>query len=306
MDETISRERRKIPIKYWVSIFPHWREYLWIAPALLIVFLLSIIPSLYTISISFHNWSLLAAKKPFVGLDNYIYMIRDSGLWNGLRLSMLYLVMIVPVILFLGFIMALFLNQKIRFRGTYRALFLLPWVLSMVVVGLNLRWIFDEQTGLINYLLNFLGIKSMPWFSSSYLAFIVLGIAQIWRLAPFAMVIILAGLQSIPEEIIDAAKVDGAGNWQSFWSITLPLVKPVLLVLIIILSLSTFNMVDLIFVMTAGGPGTSTKLVSYFMYEQGFIFLKFGYAAAIAMVLFIVNIILTVFYIRLITTSNQP
>lgn len=305
MDETNYRENRINQLKIRFGNLPHLRYYLWIAPALIIVFLLSTLPSLYTIRISLHDWSLLAAQKPFVGFGNYVYMLKDSGLWNGLRLSMIYLALIVPAILVLGFIMALFLNQEIRFRGTYRAFFLLPWVLSMVVVGLNMRWIFDEQTGLVNYLLNLLDIKSLPWFSSSHLAFLVLGIAQIWRLSPFAMVIILAGLQSIPEEISDAAKVDGASDWQRFWTITLPLVKPVLLILIIILSLSTFNMVDLIFVMTAGGPGTSTKLVSYFMYEQGFVFLKFGYAAAISMVLFLINIILTIFYIRLITNSKK-
>jgi ABC-type sugar transport system permease subunit len=201
--------------------------------------------------------------------------------------------------------MALLLNHRIRFQGVYRALLLLPWVLSMVVVGLNMRWIFDEQTGLVNYALNVLGFESMPWFSSGFLAFMVIAIAQVWRLAPFAMVIILAGLQSIPEEISDAAKVDGASNWQCFWTITLPLLRPVLLVLIVILSLATFNMVDLIMVMTTGGPGTSTKLISYYMYEQGFVFLRFGYAATIAMVLFVVNVVLTVFYIRLIQRSAQ-
>lgn len=283
----------------------YWFSYLWIAPSLLIVFLLTTLPSIYTISVSFRDWSLLSADKPFIGLDNYQYMLKDEGLWNGLKLSVQYLVVIVPSIIFLGMLMALLLNQSSRFRGLYRSLLLLPWVLSMVVVGLNMRWIFDEQTGLINFVLNSIGIKSLPWLSSGSLAFIVLGIAQVWRLAPFAMVIILAGLQSIPEEINDAARVDGASNWQRFWSITLPLLKPVVLVLIVILSLATFNMVDLIFVMTAGGPGTSTKLVSYFMYEEGFVFLKFGYAASIAMVLLVVNVVLTIFYIRLIRSSTE-
>lgn len=283
----------------------YWFSYLWIAPSLLIVFLLTTLPSIYTISVSFRDWSLLSADKPFIGLDNYQYMLKDEGLWNGLKLSVQYLVVIVPSIIFLGMLMALLLNQSSRFRGLYRSLLLLPWVLSMVVVGLNMRWIFDEQTGLINFVLNSIGIKSLPWLSSGSLAFIVLGIAQVWRLAPFAMVIILAGLQSIPEEINDAARVDGASNWQRFWSITLPLLKPVVLVLIVILSLATFNMVDLIVVMTAGGPGTSTKLVSYFMYEEGFVFLKFGYAASIAMVLLVVNVVLTIFYIRLIRSSTE-
>jgi ABC-type sugar transport system permease subunit len=283
----------------------HWQDYLWITPAILIVLILTTLPSLFTISISFRDWSLLAAKKPFVGFDNYIHMFQDEGLRNGLRLSFQFLVVVVPLIILLGMLMALLLNQKTRFRGIYRALFLMPWVLSMVVVGLNMRWIFDEQTGLINYALNILGFKSLPWFSSGFLAFMVIAIAQVWRLAPFAMVIILAGLQSIPEEISDAAKVDGANHWQRFWTITIPLLKPVLLVLIVILSLATFNMVDLIMVMTAGGPGTSTKLISYYMYEQGFVFLRFGYAATIAMVLFVVNVVLTVFYIRLIRSSTQ-
>jgi len=283
----------------------NWQGYLWITPAILIVLILTTLPSLFTISISFRDWSLLSAKKPFVGFDNYLRMFQDEGVINGLRLSFQFLVMVVPLIIFFGMLMALLLNQKTRLRGIYRALFLMPWVLSMVVVGLNMRWIFDEQTGLINYALNLLGLKSLPWFSSGSLAFIVIGIAQVWRLAPFAMVIILAGLQSIPEEINDAAKVDGANNWQRFWTITIPLLKPVLLVLIVILSLATFNMVDLIMVMTTGGPGTSTKLISYYMYEQSFAFLRFGYGATMAMVLFVVNVILTVIYIRLIRSSLQ-
>jgi ABC-type sugar transport system permease subunit len=283
----------------------HWQNYLWVTPAILIVFILTTLPSLFTISISFRDWSLLSAKKPFVGFDNYVRMFQDEGVLNGLRLSFQFLIIVVPLIILFGMLMALLLNQKTRFRGIYRALFLMPWVLSMVVVGLNMRWIFDEQTGLINYALDLIGLKPLPWFSSGILAFMVIGIAQVWRLAPFAMVIILAGLQSIPEEINDAARVDGASNWQRFWTITIPLLQPVLLVLIVILSLATFNMVDLIMVMTTGGPGTSTKLISYYMYEQSFAFLRFGYGATMAMVLFVVNVILTVVYIRLIRSSVQ-
>ena len=122
----------------------HWQDYLWITPAILIVLILTTLPSLFTISISFRDWSLLSAEKPFVGFDNYLLMFQDEGLVNGLRLSFQFLIVVVPLIILFGMLMALLLNHRTRFQGVYRALFLLPWVLSMVVVGLNMRWIFDE------------------------------------------------------------------------------------------------------------------------------------------------------------------
>ena len=280
-------------------IWMHRQDYLWILPAFVLILFLTLYPAIFGVTISLRQYNLLALDRPFIGLENYARFLRDPDYWYSLFLSGKFLVVTIITIVVFGLGAALLLNQKIRLRAFFRSLFMLPWVISMVATGLIFRWMFDEHTGLINYLLSLFALGKIEWLSSPSMAFWVLVIAQVWKLSPFCMIILLAGLQSIPPEYYEAASIDGA-NWHSkFRFITLPFIKSPILVVMVLLSLSTFNMVDLIYVVTRGGPGNATQLISYYMYKQAFEYVDMGYASSIAISLLLVNLALTRAYIKL-------
>lgn len=259
---------------------------------------LSLYPAIFGITVSLRQYNLLSLDRPFIGFENYTRLLEDPDYWRSLFLSGKFLVITIVIIVILGMGAALLLNQRIKLRAFFRSLFMLPWVISMVATGLIFRWLFDENTGLINYLLSLFALGKIEWLSSPSMAFWVLVIAQVWKLSPFCMVILLAGLQSIPQEYYEAASIDGA-NWRSrFRFITLPFIKSQILVVVVLLTLTTFNMVDLVYVVTKGGPGNATQLISYYMYKQAFEYVNMGYASSIAITLLLVNLALTRAYIR--------
>lgn len=287
----------------WYRRIP-WTEYLWLSPALTFVVLFTLVPALYAIRMSFFEYSLATQERPFIGLDNYAALLDDESYWHSLRLSFIFAAIDVPLTIAIGLGIALLLNLKLMGRAIFRSILLLPWVISMVIAGYMLRWIFADTTGILNYLLNVIGAGEVAWLSSSWGAFTTILLSHSWKVYAFGMIILLAGLQSIPGELYEAAHVDGATAVQRLLHITIPLLLPQILILVILRTLQTFNMVDLVIAMTEGGPGDATELISYYMYQRAFEYFELGYASAIAVTILFLNIVLALVYIRVLRSRH--
>jgi ABC-type sugar transport system permease subunit len=288
------RRGRRFPIE----------EYLWIAPAMAFVLFFTFFAALFAIRISFYDYSLASQERPFVGLDNYVHLWRDRAYWHSLRLTLLFALVDVPLTILIGLGLALLLNQPLKGRTAFRSVLLLPWVISMVIAGYMLKWIFSDNTGILNYFLGLVGVGKVPWLSTGWTAFATIVIAHAWKVYAFGMVILLAGLQAIPGELYEAAQIDGANAWQRLTRVTIPMLLPQILILVILRTLNTFNMVDIIFAMTEGGPGNATELVSYFMYQRAFAYLDMGYATAVAVTILLINVVLALVYLRVLRSRT--
>ncbi len=260
--------------------------YVWIAPALLIFFVFTLLPLLIGVGLSVVSWDGITPLR-LVGLQNYVDVFHDSEFWAAVVHNAIYAVGTVVGKLSLALILAVLLNRALPGRAVFRTVFFLPVVLSVVVVGLIWNWVYDYNFGLVNGILGFIGLGSLKqdWLGSTGLALGALIVVDIWKWFGFHMVINLAGLQSIPAELYEAARIDGATGWQSFWRITLPLLQPVTAINVTLATLGAFNVFDLVYVITQGGPAGATNVATLDIYTQAFQFYHFGYAAAMSFVL---------------------
>jgi multiple sugar transport system permease protein len=279
--------------------------YVMIAPALLAIGLFSLLPTFYGMVISVYRVEFVQLLR-FVGAANYVDVLADPKFWNSVRISFTFTALSMLLSVSLGFGLALLANQSVRFRSAFRTIALLPWVTSYVVTYLIFRWILNADLGLLNaFFVETLGWSRIQWLGNPILAMASLIVVNVWRDAPYAMVLLLAGLQGIPQELYEAASIDGATRWRSFLSVTLPLMKSALLVLIVLTTIQDFNVVVAMLVLTGGGPGTATETMSLRMYYEAFTNARMGTAAAIAMIIFGINILLTLVYVRLLRTDRS-
>jgi multiple sugar transport system permease protein len=278
-----------------------WSAYAFLSPGLILFIVFTLFALIFAFYLSFHEWSLIDKNKPFVGLDNYRDVSNDTRFRRAIANTFYFTGGSVPVTMFVGLLVAMLLNQPIRFRGFFRAAFFLPVVTPFVVVAILWKWIYNGDFGLFNYYLQKIGVISHPllWLADPNLAMPSVIIMSIWSGIGFSMVIYLAGLQSIPEELYEAAKVDGAGPLRRFWHITLPLLTPTTLFLLVIGIIGSLQVFTQIFIMTNGGPVERTTTMVYYIYLSAFKFYEFGYATALAFFLFAMVFILTLFQLRL-------
>jgi multiple sugar transport system permease protein len=236
----------------------------------------------------------------FVGLGNYLRMIHDPTFWLTLKNSVVWVFFSVSIQFVLGFLGALLLNAEFKGRAFLRTLNLLPWIIPGVVVGLVWEYLYQPNYGPINDILRRVGMLTVPvaWLSEPALAMASVIFANIWRGIPFFTIIILAGLQAIPDEVYEAATVDGAGVTQRFWDITLTMLRPIIVVATATRIIWTFNYADLIFVMTNGGPANMTQITSSYTLLTAYTDLDFGYAATLSVVLLVIMLIFTAFYLK--------
>lgn len=236
----------------------------------------------------------------FIGLGNYVRMIHDPTFWLTLKNSFVWVIWSVSLQFVLGFLGALLLNAEFRGRAFFRTLNLLPWIIPGVVVGLLWEYLYQPNYGPINDILRRLGLLTVPiaWLSDLNLAMPAVIFANIWRGIPFFTIMILAGLQAIPDEVYEAATVDGANVTQRFWHVTLPMLRPIIVVATATRIIWTFNYADLIFVMTAGGPANATQITSTYTLLSAYTDLDFGYAAALSVVLLVIMLVFTAFYLK--------
>lgn len=280
-----------------------WRQrreaidaYIFMSPVIIGLLVFTIGPILVSLFLSFTKYNLLTDPK-WIGVDNYLKMYGEALFWKSLTVSAIYSVVSVPVGLIVALFLALLLNRKMRGVYLFRSIYYLPTVISGVGVAMLWRWIFNGQYGILNTLLRGVGIKGPNWLLDEHYALAALIITSIWGVGG-TMLIFLAGLQGIPSELLEAAEIDGAGKWSQFWYITLPMISHVTffnLVLGIIGALQVFTDA---FVITNGGPNNATLFIAVYLYRHAFMYLNFGYAAALAWVLFIIVMLLTLLVFR--------
>ena len=278
--------------------------YIFIAPNVVVFAVFMFVPILLAFYISLNEWTLIGTPT-FVGLGNYLDMLEDSEFLRAFYNTVVYTLGTVPTSIALGLVVALGLNRKLPGRTLLRSIFFVPVIISLVAVALIASWIFNDNYGIINAALSAVGIGGVPWLSSARWAMISLIIATLWIRLGFNMVIYLAALQSIPTELYDAARVDGASGWRRFRHITWPLLGPTTFLLVIINIIYSLHVFDLIYVMTGGGPGFSTTVLVQYIYQMAFTEGQMGYASAIGVVLYLLLLIFTVFQWRVTRQSDN-
>ncbi len=287
-----------------------WRErsaYGFLAPGFLIFSLFTLYALGYAFYLTFHDWNIIEPNKPFVGLQNYKDMIHDEEFRRSIINTVYFTGASVPVSMVIGLALAMLLNQPIRLRGLFRTMYFLPVVTPFVVASILWKWFYNGDFGLFNfYLLKaHLIDKPLLWLSSQNLAMPAVILMSVWGAIGFNMVIYLAGLQSIPAELYEAARIDGAGVVARIRYVTIPMLRPTTLFLLVIGSIFSFQVFTQIFVMTSGGPAERTTTIVYLIYETGFKFYDMGYASTLAFGLFALTLVLTVVQLRLYRNSNQ-
>jgi multiple sugar transport system permease protein len=269
--------------------------YRYVAPALGLLGGVALFPLLYVIYLSFYRRLLIFDISKFVGLENYRFLLQDERFWNALQNTAYFTGVSVSAQLLLGLGIALLLNRSFRGKDWVRALILVPWVIPTVVSARMWEWIYNPEFGILNFLL---GAK-INWLGTPGLALHAAIFADVWKTTPFVVILLLAGLQIIPRELYQAARVDGAGAWAAFRRITLPLLMPVLLVALIFRMLDAWRVFDVIYVLTGGGPANTTETLSLYAYKMLFQTLQFGYGSALSVVTFLSAGGITVFFLKL-------
>lgn len=265
-----------------------------ILPAFLLMGVFQIYPVFSGFTMSLTNWDGFS-NKVFVGFDNYAAAFKDANFITALVNTLVYTLGSVPGIVILALIFATLMNQKIRGVTAFRAIYYLPTITSGVAVAIVWKWIFNTDYGLLNTTLYRMGIKTMtPWLNSSQYAMISVIIMSIWKGLGNNIIMILAGLQSIPNTLYEAASIDGANGLKRFRYITIPMVSPTLFMVTIMTTISSFQVFDIIMTMTKGGPGNSTLVAVYYIYRTAFENFKMGYASAMAFVLFAIIMLVTI------------
>lgn len=270
-----------------------------VMPALLLLLALNIFPILYALHISLRHWSLSSPNPPrFAGLFNYRELWLDDRFINSLGVSATFILLAALIQLVLGFGLAFLFNSKLRGLETLRKLTLLPVMTMPLVVGLVWFYMLNENFGVTNWFVTLLGFDRLPFLTDSTLAMLSIVIADVWQWTPFVMLVIFAALQSLPEYVFEAARMDGLTEREIFFRVTLPLLKPAILVVLVIRAIDAFRMIELIFMMTKGGPGGNTEVLPWYIYTTGFLSLDLGYAAAMAVVMIIVVTLAAQVFVR--------
>lgn len=276
-------------------------------PSLILIFGVLLYPILNTFWLSFTDLRLsLPQSGNFIGLVNYIEAVKDPEFTSALGRTVYFALITVPVETALGLMVALVLHQKFVGRGFVRGLVILPWALPYVVNGAMWKWIFNANYGALNALLHQLGFidRYQIWLGNPKTAFALVILANIWKETPVAAILIHAALQGIPDELYEAARVDGAGVFRRFFHITLPILRPVIAVTMVVKTVWALKEFDLIYVITQGGPANATSVATFYTYLTTFKFLRFGYGSALAFLLVAVALIIALFYVRIVSTQE--
>ncbi len=287
------------PRRSWNILRKEWVLFILFAgPNLLLFSLFSYWPMIENVRLSTQRWDLLSPVRIDVGLENYRYLIENDTFHQVLWNTLYFTVAAVGLSLLLGLLIALLLNQRLRWRNGARAVVFAPYMISGAAIGIVWAYIFDPRFGLLAEMLGWIGLSSPDWLNRPEWAMPAIIIVYVWKNLGFTTVIFLAGLQSIPQDLYDAAKIDGANALWRFWSVTLPMLSPIAFFLVVTSILSTFQSFDIISVMTDGGPVDATNTLIYYVYEQGFVAFNAGRSAAAALVLFAMMMVITLIQLR--------
>lgn len=277
-----------------------WSAYVFLAPGLLLFAVFTLFSFGYAFYLSFHEWNILEPAKPFVGLDNYERLFGDRRFRQAIVNTFYYTAVSVPLTMIFGLMIALLLNNQIKARGLFRTLYYIPVITPLVVAAIIWKWVYNGDFGLLNYYLIKFNLINEPllWLSDKNLAMPAVILMSVWKSVGFAMVVYLAGLQAIPEDFYDAAKVDGASRLRQLKDITVPLLSATTFFLVVISVLGSFQVFTQIFIMTSGGPVGRTSTIVYEIYTTAFKQFEMGYASAMAYVMFAIMLVFTLLQMR--------
>lgn len=285
--------------------------YVFLIPTLILYAIIVIYPVFSAFFISLNKWPVFG-QKMFIGFGNYVRMVKDPLFWQSLKVTVIWTSGVVPLVMIIGLAVAIVLNAPwLRLKGLFRTIYFVPVVTSMVASGFVWRWLFEPSMGVINWFINLLGLPSPGWLASTTWAIVAVMIVGIWKQIGYAMVLFLAGLQTIPKEINEAAEIDGASSWQVFCKVTIPLLNPTIVFVAVMMVINAFRVFTIPYVMTAGGltylspggPLNSTRVFVYHIYDLAFKRFDMGYGSANAFFLLVIILIVTLIQMKVI---NKP
>ena len=295
------------PKRKWANLSQKIYPYISILPVAIVIALFALYPIIHAVRMSFYQYLLTRPDvHPFVGLDNFVNVITSYYFKDSIQITAIYTVATVFGVIVYGLGVALLMNTKIRLSTPLKIVILLPWALPAVVSGLLWKWILNADFGILNGILYALGLidRYIPFLADPTLAKASLIMAHIWKEGPLVAIFFLAGLQLIPSELYEAAKIDGGTSWKTFLYVTLPLLRPVFLVVIVYETMTAILTFDTIYVMTGGGPANSTALISWFAYAEIFKSLNLGNGIALAIIIALITLVLIVLYLRVLRTEE--
>jgi len=275
----------------------HNLRYILLAPTIILLLILTVYPLIFAVAASLQTVNIRNGAVTFAGLSNFTYIFTDDLFWNAAKNTAIYTVSAVVLEFVLGMALALILSEQFAARNVFRTIFLAPMMLPPIVVAITFKILYMQQYGIANWLLGLVGIKGMLWESGPHTALFSLILVDVWEWTPFMFLILLAGLQAIPTEPYEAAKVDGASWFQAFRHVTFPLLTPAVLIAVILRLMDTLRIFDQVFVMTGGGPANTTETLSLYIYQTGFRFFNVGYATAMSFVVMILTTLISNFFI---------
>lgn len=291
---------------FWKMRMEERAAYSMILPAMLLVAALGIYPLLETVKLGFYDFSLLTGEETFVGLKNYQAILSDPLFRQSIRQTIYFMVCSIALQMAVGIGAALLLNQEFRGRAFVRTLVFLPWAVPTIVNANTWNWIYHASYGALNRLLLKMGLVDEPviWLGKTDTALNMIILADTWRVLPLYIVLLLAALQTVDPVLIEAAKIDGANSWKRFRNVHLPTLQPTIIVLLVMRTIQTFRVFDIIYVMTQGGPNNSTMVVSFYGYYQSFKYLNWGYGSAVSIIISVTVLLLSLVFLRIISRND--
>ena len=272
-----------------------------IAPAALLLLLFQVVPIAIGANASFRDWTLYNPKKTWVGIDHYAAVITDPAfLYVVLPNTILFMALSVAGALVTGLALALLLNRPFRAQKLVQTILLVPLMVAPVIAAIMMRWMFNDQFGIVNAVLEGLGFDGQPWLVQRWSAFAIILLTDIWLWTPWFTLLLLAGLQSLPKEPFEAAAIDGTSTWRVFRYLTLPMLRPVIVVCVVIRAIDAFRTFDIVWTLTGGGPGRSTELFSLYAYVHAFLNLDLGRGSAAAIIGGIIILVIGIALYRLV------
>ena len=275
--------------------------FLFVLPAFLLYLIFFISPFIQSIYISLTDWNGVNPQKEYVGLKNYIHMLGDNLMWQSLSHNLIWVIIgtISPIVI--GLLLAVLLSSdKTKGRTVFRTIYFMPVILSSVVVGIIWGWVYNPIFGMLNKILDNIGLGafSRGWLGDPNLALFMVLIAAVWSYFGFCLVILIAGMQNIDSELYDAANIDGANSWQQFTNVTIPQLGGVLTMIIAYTMIGGFNVFDIVYIMTGGGPANSTELIATYTYKQSFQLNSVGYGATLSMVMTLLSLVASILFLK--------
>lgn len=275
-------------------------KYFFIWPALLIVLGISIFPLIYSLTTSFMSYRLVPPSPPrFVGLDNYITLLSAPRFWQVTWTTSLIAFVSVAIQYVIGFAVAVALHAKVPGEKLFRVVFLLPMLIAPVAVALIARQVFNPTVGPLNEFMTLFGLPNLPFLTKTYWAIAALITVEVWQWTPFIVLMLLAGLATLPDDVYEAAALENATKWQQFWGITFPMMLPISAAVVFIRLIESYKIIDTVFVLTGGGPGISTETLTLFAYQEGFKKFNLGYTSALSFLFLITITVIGVIYLAI-------